>query len=77
VTLVVREDKPFVPVRTTRLKQGDDMLVVATRAVREETEKRLRAVGRHGRLAGWGDDGDADDAQVWPVRTRRRWGRKP
>ncbi|MGH3459178.1 potassium/proton antiporter [Aeromicrobium sp.] len=55
VTLVVRDEKPFVPHRTTRLRRGDDMLVVATRAVREDTEKRLRAVGRDGRLAGWGD----------------------
>ncbi|MGI9085018.1 MAG: potassium/proton antiporter [Aeromicrobium sp.] len=54
VTLVVRDDKPFVPHRTTRLRRGDDMLVVATRSVREDTEKRLRAVGRDGRLAGWG-----------------------
>ncbi len=56
VTLVVRDDKPFVPHRTTRLKQGDDMLVVATRTSREDAEKRLRDVGRHGRLAGWGQD---------------------
>ena len=56
VTLVVRDAKPFVPQRTTRLKRGDDMLVVATRAAREETEKRLSDVGRHGRLAGWGQD---------------------
>jgi cell volume regulation protein A len=53
---VVRDDKPFVPHRTTRLKQGDDMLVVATRTSREDAEKRLRDVGRHGRLAGWGQD---------------------
>jgi hypothetical protein len=32
------------------------MLVVATRAAREEAEKRLRDVGHHGRLAGWGQD---------------------
>ncbi len=54
VTLVVRDEKPFVPHRTTRLRKGDDMLVVATRSAREDTEKRLRDVGRHGRLAGWG-----------------------
>ncbi len=57
VTLVVRDGKPFVPHRTTRLRMGDDMLVVATRSSREGTEKRLRDVGRHGRLAGWGPDG--------------------
>jgi cell volume regulation protein A len=56
VTLVVRDEKPFVPHRTTRLKHGDDMLVVATRSSRESTEKRLRDVSRRGRLAGWGRD---------------------
>ena len=56
VTLVVRDEKPFVPHRTTRLRKGDDMLVVATRTAREDTEKRLRDVGRHGRLAGWGKE---------------------
>ena len=35
---------------------GDDLLVVATRDAREGAEKRLREVGRHGRLAGWGQD---------------------
>jgi cell volume regulation protein A len=56
VTLVVRDEKPFVPHRTTRLRLGDDLLVVATRDAREGAEKRLRDVGRHGRLAGWGQD---------------------
>lgn len=56
VTLVVRDEKPFVPHRTTRLRKGDDMLVVATRTTREAAEKRLRDVSRHGRLAGWGPD---------------------
>ena len=53
VSLVVRDGEPFVPHRTTRLVRGDDLLVVATRDVREATEQRLLAVGRHGRLAGW------------------------
>ena len=56
VTLVVRDEKPFTPNRTTRLRTGDDILVVATRDSREDAEKRLRDVGRHGRLAGWGQD---------------------
>ncbi|WP_317698794.1 potassium/proton antiporter [Aeromicrobium sp. REDSEA-S32_B7] len=53
VSLVVRDGTPFVPHRTTRLVRGDDVLVVATRDVRELTEQRLLDVGRHGRLAGW------------------------
>lgn len=56
VSLVVRDGKTFVPHRTDRLTVNDDLLIVAARNVREATEERLRAVGRHGRLAGWGRD---------------------
>jgi potassium/hydrogen antiporter len=35
------------------LRQGDDLLVVTPRKLREETEGRLRAVSRSGRLAQW------------------------
>jgi potassium/hydrogen antiporter len=53
VTLVVREDKSFVPLPSTILQRGDELLVVATDQVRDRTEARLRAVGRGGKLAGW------------------------
>ncbi|MDH6144210.1 cell volume regulation protein A [Kitasatospora sp. GP30] len=53
VTLVVRDDKSFVPDRTTVLRSGDELLVVTTDAVGEATERRLRAVDRGGKLAGW------------------------
>jgi cell volume regulation protein A len=53
VTLVVREGRGFVPTRMTRLRYRDEILVVTTRAVRDETEKRLIAISREGRLAGW------------------------
>jgi cell volume regulation protein A len=56
VSLVVRDGVPFVPHRTTRLARGDDLLVVATRDVRDAAEQRLLDVGRHGRLAGWDRD---------------------
>ncbi|AWB90926.1 potassium/proton antiporter [Aeromicrobium chenweiae] len=56
VTLVVRDDKTFVPHRTDRIAVRDDLLIVAERSVREQTEDRLRDVGRNGRLAGWGRD---------------------
>ena len=55
VSLVVRGDRTFVPDRSTRIVLGDDLLVVTTREVRAHTEDRLRAVGREGRLAGWGE----------------------
>jgi cell volume regulation protein A len=53
VTLIVRDDKGFVPTRMTRLRRHDEILVVATRAVRDETEARITAISRDGRLAGW------------------------
>ncbi|PZH07049.1 potassium/proton antiporter [Streptomyces sp. NTH33] len=53
VTLIVREGKSFVPLPTTTLRRGDELLVVATDPVREAAERRLRAVGRGGKLAGW------------------------
>ncbi|MCC9306807.1 potassium/proton antiporter [Kitasatospora sp. RB6PN24] len=53
VTLVVRDDKSFVPDRSTVLRSGDELLVVTTDAVGEATERRLRAVDRGGKLAGW------------------------
>ncbi|MFI6421418.1 potassium/proton antiporter [Streptomyces sp. NPDC050842] len=53
VTLVVREEKSFVPGPATVLRRGDELLVVATDPVRDATERRLRAVGQGGKLAGW------------------------
>ncbi|MFD0692168.1 potassium/proton antiporter [Actinomadura fibrosa] len=53
VTLVVRNGSSFVPENTTPLQAGDTLLVVATDEVREIAERRLRAVSRRGKLAGW------------------------
>ncbi|WP_308315569.1 potassium/proton antiporter [Streptomyces sp. ISL-100] len=53
VTLVVREGTSFVPLPTTVLRRGDELLVVATDPVRDAAERRLRAVGQGGKLAGW------------------------
>jgi cell volume regulation protein A len=53
VTLVVRDGTSFVPLPTTVLRRGDELLVVATDPVRDAAEDRLRAVGRGGKLAGW------------------------
>jgi cell volume regulation protein A len=59
VTLVVREGTAFVPAGDTRLRAGDDLLIVATSDCRDEAERRLRAVGRRGRLARWfGETGE-------------------
>ena len=59
VTLVVREEKSFVPGPATVLRRGDELLVVATDPVRDATERRLRAVGQGGKLAGWLGTGGA------------------
>ncbi|WP_018655895.1 potassium/proton antiporter [Actinomadura flavalba] len=53
ITLVVRDGSSFVPGPTTALRAGDTLLVVATAEVRDVTERRLRAVSRRGKLAGW------------------------
>jgi cell volume regulation protein A len=53
VALIVRGGTGFVPAPTTTLQAGDRLLIVATAAAREEAERRLRAVSRAGKLAGW------------------------
>jgi potassium/hydrogen antiporter len=53
VVLVVRDGRPFVPDRETRLMRGDQALLVSARGSRAEAERRLRAVSRAGRLATW------------------------
>ncbi|KGN30221.1 potassium transporter CPA [Knoellia sinensis KCTC 19936] len=56
VALVVRDGTSFVPKETTPLRRGDQLLVVTPAAVRTAVEKRLYAVSRDGRLAGWATD---------------------
>jgi cell volume regulation protein A len=53
VSLVVRDDEAFTPVMDTRLRVGDQFLVVTTAHAREAAERRIRAVDRAGRLARW------------------------
>jgi cell volume regulation protein A len=57
VTLVLRDGTGFVPDPRTRLRTGDSLLIVATEAVRDAAERRLRAVSRRGRLARWLGEG--------------------
>jgi potassium/hydrogen antiporter len=53
VSLVIREGRPFAPGEYERIKVGDELLVVTPEAARDQTEARLRDVGRGGRLARW------------------------
>jgi cell volume regulation protein A len=62
VTLVLRDGTGFVPRPDTRLRPYDSLLIVATADVRDEAERRLRAVSRRGRLARWfNEDGNRSD----------------
>ncbi|MCW2900481.1 MAG: potassium/proton antiporter [Streptosporangiaceae bacterium] len=59
ITLIVRDGRSFVPGPTTQIRGGDVLLVVATAPARREAERRLRAVSRRGKLAGWfGETGE-------------------
>jgi potassium/hydrogen antiporter len=53
VSLIVRDGTTLVPQLRTVLRHGDELLVVAPRKTREQTEQRLRAVSLGGRLAQW------------------------
>ncbi|WP_189933137.1 potassium/proton antiporter [Streptomyces sulfonofaciens] len=68
VTLVVRDGTSFVPLPTTLLRQGDELLVVATDPVRDAAERRLRAVAQGGKLAGWLGSGGQQRGRGGPAR---------
>ncbi len=53
VSLIIRDGRPFYPAPRERIKIGDELLIVTPESQRENTEDRLRALGRRGRLAGW------------------------
>ncbi|MFI6743716.1 potassium/proton antiporter [Nonomuraea sp. NPDC050451] len=53
VTLIVRDGKSFVPTGNTRIRVDDQILLVTTASCRDQVERRLRAVSRSGKLAGW------------------------
>ncbi|CAM05340.1 potassium/proton antiporter (CPA1 family) [Saccharopolyspora erythraea NRRL 2338] len=61
ITLVIREGRTFVPQPHTKLLGGDTLIIVTTSAHREDTERRLRAISRRGKLARWfGEHGEPD-----------------
>jgi cell volume regulation protein A len=53
MSLVIRDGIGFTPQPTTRLQEGDGLLVVTAAEQRAATERRIRAVHRAGRLARW------------------------
>ncbi|GLE51798.1 potassium/proton antiporter [Mycobacterium montefiorense] len=56
ITLIIRDGHTFVPIPDTRIKTGDELLIVTTSKTRAAAESRLRAVSRRGKLAYWFDE---------------------
>ncbi|WP_239456593.1 potassium/proton antiporter [Nocardioides solisilvae] len=57
LALVARDGQVSTPGRHTSLRAGDQLLLVVPDHVRRETERRLHAISRDGRLAVWLDGG--------------------
>jgi len=53
ITMVLRDGEGFVPVRRTRLKTQDALLIVSTQDIRDQVEERIEEVSRLGPLARW------------------------
>ncbi|MEV4176335.1 potassium/proton antiporter [Nonomuraea sp. NPDC049709] len=65
VTLIIRAGDTIVPEPDTLLRERDEVLIVTTPATRAQVERRLRAVGRGGRLAHWyGEHGESDPGRT-------------
>ncbi len=71
VTLVVREDRSFMPEHWLRIRSGDQILIVVTEGMRAAVEGRLLAIHESGRLAGWVTPVSDGTASQWRVRLRR------
>ncbi|MFE1024483.1 potassium/proton antiporter [Streptomyces sp. NPDC058818] len=75
LTLIVRDGVTVVPDRDTVLRAGDELLLITTPHTREVTERRLRAIGRRGRLARWlGEHGAPEPEPGTSARTTARAG---
>lgn len=53
ISLIVRSGVAFTPEPHTRLRERDQLLIVATEQVRDTAERRIRAIDRAGRYARW------------------------
>ena len=74
VTLVTRGGEIFVPTADTVLRSGDQLLIVTPDRGRAATERRLQAVSRAGRLAGWRDATDEPETAAGGAPRRGRAG---
>jgi potassium/hydrogen antiporter len=68
VSLVVRDGEAFTPGPDTRLRERDQLLVVATAQARTAAEDRIRAVDASGRLARWSGSRGSGKPPSGPVR---------
>ncbi|MGC9497570.1 potassium/proton antiporter [Streptomyces sp. WG7] len=66
VTLIVRDGTTLVPDRDTVLRAGDELLLITTLHTREAAERRLRAIGRRGKLARWLGEHGAPEPEKEP-----------
>jgi potassium/hydrogen antiporter len=64
ITFIVRNGASLVPDRDTVLRSGDELLLITTANTREAAERRLRAVGRHGKLARWLGEHGGPEPQI-------------
>ena len=53
VSLVVRDGSAIAPDSDTRLRPGDRLVIITNARDRSATEKRLKQIAEHGRLASW------------------------
>jgi cell volume regulation protein A len=71
ITLIHRDGKMFVPSENTVLNARDHLLLATSNQDRTATERRLRAISRAGRLAGWhGERGNLDAVTHHPPTAR-------
>lgn len=64
VSLVIRDGRSFAPHGETRLRTGDELLVVTPERHRAEVERRLVEIGRAGRMARWYEHHDEAGQQA-------------
>jgi cell volume regulation protein A len=53
VSLIIRGDQMFAPHGRDMVRTGDELLIVTPAALREKVERRIKLIGRAGRLATW------------------------
>jgi cell volume regulation protein A len=57
VSLIIRGDQMFAPHGRDMIRTGDELLIVTPAALRSQVERRLKLIGRAGRLASWTEQG--------------------